>query len=189
MRFSPTRPASRPRFIDVQETILPRAYCRLHQRLPDASVASAHRTLPQSRPGSDRTGPQMTLAKVERALFGVIARVPERPFDEAQVAALRMHLESDRWIRSRCLARDGLRRNERIVLGGEQQQRHADTCDIGPAGALRPAPVPGSAKSRSTKSPSESSQRSRRSGTCGGLRKSGPKVVIRCRPGRNHAGR
>src|ERR1700737_2860486 len=61
-------------------------------------------------------------------------RPPGRALDEAEMPALGRELQRDRPVGR---ARDALRRNERVVRCGEEQQRNPHALDEAPAGALR----------------------------------------------------
>src|SRR5438445_5352202 len=80
---------------------------------------------------------QMGGQELGRAPFRPEPRA-NRPGHESEMAAPRERLERDLRIGGCCAPREAPRRDERIVLGGHEQERHADPPDVGPAGALRP---------------------------------------------------
>src|SRR5207253_9647993 len=92
----------------------------------------------RARPRASMLACQMRFQELRRAPLGVEARVPDRPFDEAQVSALRGDLQLDPRVGH---ARDASRRNARVVRGGEQQERDANPLDEASAGEIGRAHV------------------------------------------------
>src|SRR2546426_2120796 len=78
--------------------------------------------------------PEVRFQELRRAPLGVEARAPDRPFDEAQVPASRGDLQLDHRVGH---ARDASCGNERVVRGGQEQERDAHPVDEVCAGALR----------------------------------------------------